>query len=166
MLERSFQEPRQKPLDGMYLPMEKAEMVLKLLLEGNSVSSVERITEVHHTHDPETAGAGWREVRAHHGREDPQCPGTRRGVRRTLVVSSARSKSASAPKTIRTWRLLHLRRHRAALKLVLNIALGKRDQATTDVFIEGVRHATSRGAIPDHDGRLRAVPLRDHHHAA
>ncbi len=27
-------------------------------------------------------------------------------------------------------------------KLVLNIALGKRDQATTDVFIEGVRHAT------------------------
>jgi IS1 family transposase len=29
-------------------------------------------------------------------------------------------------------------------KLVLNIALGKRDQATTDVFIEGLRHATSR----------------------
>ena len=33
----------------MYLPIEKAEMVLKLLLEGNSVSSVERVTEVHHT---------------------------------------------------------------------------------------------------------------------
>lgn len=32
----------------MYLPIEKAEMVLKLLLEGNSVSSVERLTEVHH----------------------------------------------------------------------------------------------------------------------
>lgn len=28
-------------------------------------------------------------------------------------------------------------------KLVLNIAMGKRDQATTDVFIEGLRHATS-----------------------
>ena len=27
-------------------------------------------------------------------------------------------------------------------KLVLNIAVGKRDQATTDVFIEGLRHAT------------------------
>jgi IS1 family transposase len=27
-------------------------------------------------------------------------------------------------------------------KLVLNIAMGKRDQATTDVFIEGLRHAT------------------------
>lgn len=29
-------------------------------------------------------------------------------------------------------------------KLVLNIALGKRDQATTDVFVEGIRHATAR----------------------
>jgi hypothetical protein len=28
-------------------------------------------------------------------------------------------------------------------KLVRNIALGKRDQATTDVFIEGLRHATA-----------------------
>jgi IS1 family transposase len=28
-------------------------------------------------------------------------------------------------------------------KLVLNIAVGKRDQATTDVFIEGLRHATA-----------------------
>jgi IS1 family transposase len=28
-------------------------------------------------------------------------------------------------------------------KLVLNIAMGKRDQQTTDVFIEGVRHATA-----------------------
>jgi hypothetical protein len=27
--------------------------------------------------------------------------------------------------------------------LVLNIALGKRDQATTDVFVEGIRHATT-----------------------
>jgi hypothetical protein len=33
----------------LYLPIEKAEMVLRFLLEGNSVSSVERITEVHHT---------------------------------------------------------------------------------------------------------------------
>jgi hypothetical protein len=33
----------------MYLPVEKAEMVLRLLLEGNSVSSVERVTDVHHT---------------------------------------------------------------------------------------------------------------------
>jgi IS1 family transposase len=28
-------------------------------------------------------------------------------------------------------------------KLILNIAMGKRDQATTDVFLEGIRHATA-----------------------
>lgn len=44
-----FTDARDTTLDGMYLPVEKAEMVLRLLLEGNSVSSVERVTEVHHT---------------------------------------------------------------------------------------------------------------------
>ncbi len=33
----------------MYLPVEKAELVLALLLEGNSASTVERVTDVHHT---------------------------------------------------------------------------------------------------------------------
>src|SRR5580693_3866735 len=46
---KTFTQPHQDHLDGMYLPVEKAEMVLRLLLEGNSVSSVERITDVHHT---------------------------------------------------------------------------------------------------------------------
>src|ERR1035438_9589437 len=42
-----FTDARDNTLDGMYLPIEKAEMVLRLLLEGNSVSSVVRLTEVH-----------------------------------------------------------------------------------------------------------------------
>src|SRR5689334_13111967 len=44
-----FSDARDNTLDGMYLSVEKAELVLKLLLEGNSVSSAERITEIHHT---------------------------------------------------------------------------------------------------------------------
>lgn len=32
----------------MYLPMDKAEMVLHLLLEGNSVATIQRVTGVHH----------------------------------------------------------------------------------------------------------------------
>ena len=44
-----FTDARDNTLDGMYLPIEKAELVLRLLLEGNSVSTVERITDVHHT---------------------------------------------------------------------------------------------------------------------
>ena len=42
-----FTDARDNTLDGMYLPVEKAETVLRMILEGNSVSSVERITEVH-----------------------------------------------------------------------------------------------------------------------
>src|ERR1035441_10881040 len=44
---KTFLEPREKPLDGMYLPIEKAEAILRMLLEGNSVSSVSRILDVH-----------------------------------------------------------------------------------------------------------------------
>lgn len=46
---KTFTEPHADALDGMRLPLQKAEMVIKLLLEGNSVSSVERTTDVHHT---------------------------------------------------------------------------------------------------------------------
>ncbi|MBZ5601154.1 MAG: hypothetical protein LAO79_02495 [Acidobacteriia bacterium] len=50
-------------------------------------------------------------------------------------------------------------------KLVLNRAMGNRDHATTDgVFTKGVRRGAV--ALPNHDGWLRAVPLRYHHDAA
>ena len=42
-----FTDARDNTLDGMYLPIEKAEMVLRLLLEGNSISSVVRLTKIH-----------------------------------------------------------------------------------------------------------------------
>lgn len=41
---KTFLEPREKPLDRMYLPMEKAEMILGMLVEGCSVRSIERLT--------------------------------------------------------------------------------------------------------------------------
>lgn len=46
---KTFQAPKENPLDGMYTPLEKAVEVLRLLIEGCSVSSVERITGIHHT---------------------------------------------------------------------------------------------------------------------
>lgn len=42
----TFLEPRDKPLDEMRLQMNKALLVLQLLVEGNSVRSIERITGV------------------------------------------------------------------------------------------------------------------------
>jgi transposase-like protein len=41
--------PKSNDLDGMYLPFDKAVQVLTLLTEGLSVSSVERLKQVHHT---------------------------------------------------------------------------------------------------------------------
>src|SRR5260370_27262933 len=46
---KGFTEPQERLFDGMYLSPGKAEMVIQLLAEGNSVSSAERITGVHHT---------------------------------------------------------------------------------------------------------------------
>lgn len=44
---KTYTEDHQRPLDEMRLPLDKAENVLRLLLEGMSVRSVERVTGVH-----------------------------------------------------------------------------------------------------------------------
>jgi len=44
---KTFTEDRQKPLDEMRIPLAKATMILKLLVEGTSVRSIERVTQVH-----------------------------------------------------------------------------------------------------------------------
>ena len=43
---RTFTEEHQRPLDEMRLPLDKALLVLQLLVEGNSIRSTERITGV------------------------------------------------------------------------------------------------------------------------
>ena len=43
---KSFIESQDKPLDGMYLPLDKAEQCLKLLVEGCSLRTNERITGI------------------------------------------------------------------------------------------------------------------------
>src|SRR5438094_3254472 len=44
---KTYTEPHNGHLAGMYLPMEKATFILKLLVEGVSVRSIERLTRVH-----------------------------------------------------------------------------------------------------------------------
>jgi transposase-like protein/IS1 family transposase len=43
---RTFTEYQDKPLDGMYLPLDKAVQIISMLLEGMSVRSIERLTGV------------------------------------------------------------------------------------------------------------------------
>src|SRR6266480_804225 len=44
---RTFSDEQEKPLGRMLIPMDKAELVLRLLVEGNSIRSIQRITDVH-----------------------------------------------------------------------------------------------------------------------
>jgi transposase-like protein len=161
---KTFLEPRDNYLDGMRLPIEKAELVLRLLLEGNSVSSVEQITEVHHTTILKLlvlAGEKAERIMADNIR------GVRvRDVECDEVWSFIGNKKQ---KRVRpdddqnlgdAYTFVAIERHS---KLVLNIAMGKRDQATTDVFIEGLRHTTTR--VPDHHRRIRTLSKRHPEHA-
>ncbi len=142
-----FGEPQEKPLDGMYLPIEKAEMVLKLLLEGNSISSVERVTEVHHTTILKLlvlAGEKCDRIMADKIRNvevrDVECD--------ELWAFIGKKQKRVRPEDDQNlgdaYTFVAIERH---TKLVLNIAVGKRDQRTTNAFVEGIRHATARSSF-------------------
>jgi IS1 family transposase len=128
----------------MYLPVEKAEQILKLLLEGNSVSSVIRLTEIHQRTILKLlvlAGEKCERVMAQKIRNvevrDIECD--------ELWAFIGKKQKRVRPQDDQNlgdaYTFVAIERHS---KLVLNIALGKRDQATTDVFVEGIRHATAR----------------------
>ena len=117
-------------------------MVLKLLLEGNSVSSVERITEVHHTTILKLlvlAGEKCERIMATKIRNVPVRDVECDEVWSYVGKKQRRVRPDDDQNLGDAYCFVAIERHS---KLVLNIALGKRDQATTDVFIEGVRHAT------------------------
>lgn len=44
---KTFSDEQNKPLGEMRIPLEKAELILNLMLEGNSINSISRVTGVH-----------------------------------------------------------------------------------------------------------------------
>jgi IS1 family transposase/transposase-like protein len=138
-----FTDARDNTLDGMYLPIEKAEMVLKLLLEGNSVSSVVRLTDVHQKTILKLL------VQAGEKCERLMAEKVRKVKVRDVEIDELWSYVGCKNKRVRpehdpgfgdAYTFVAIERN---TKLVLNIALGKRDQSTTNVFVEGLRLATS-----------------------
>ena len=139
-----FTDARDNTLDGMYLPIEKAETVLALMLEGNSVSSVERVTGIHKATILKLL------VLAGEKCERVMAEKIRNVEVRDVEVDEVWSWIGKKNKRVRPeadqnlgdcYVFVGIERHS---KLVLNIAMGKRDQQTTNVFIEGIRHATAR----------------------
>jgi transposase-like protein/IS1 family transposase len=139
-----FTDARDQTLDGMYLPVEKAEMVLSMLLEGNSVSSVERVTGVHKATILKLlvlAGEKCERIMGDKIRNvevrDLECD----ELWSWIGCKQKRVRPGDDPNRGDCYTFVAIDRHS---KLVLNIAMGKRDQQTTNVFVEGIRHATSR----------------------
>jgi IS1 family transposase/transposase-like protein len=138
-------DARDNTLDGMYLPLEKAELVLKLLLEGNSVSTVVRLTDVHQKTILKLlvlAGERCERIMGRYVRDVEV---------RDVEMDELWSFIGKKEKRVRPeddqnlgdcYTFVAIERH---TKLVLNIAMGKRDQTTTDVFVEGVRQAIRPG---------------------
>jgi IS1 family transposase len=126
----------------MHTPLDKAEMILKLLLEGNSVSRVERVIGVHHTTILKLlclAGEKCERIMADKVRNvevrDLECD----ELWSFLGKKQKRVRPEDDQNLGDCYVFVAIERHS---KLVVNIAMGKRDQATTDIFVEGIRHAT------------------------
>ena len=138
-----FTDARDNTLDGMYLPIEKAEMILKLLLEGNSVSSVVRLTEVHQKTVLKLlllAGEKAERIMAQKIRSVPVTEIQADEVWQFVGCKQRRKGPEHDPAWGDCWTYVALD---PISKLVLNVTIGNRDQQTTNVFLEGLRLATS-----------------------
>jgi IS1 family transposase len=129
----------------MYLSIEKAELVLKMLLEGNSVSSVGRMTGVHHGTILKLlvlVGEKCERIMGRYVRNFGVQDVEMDEVWAFIGKREKRVKPNDDQNLGGCYTFVAIERN---TKLVLNIANGKRDKATTDVFVEGVRDAIAPG---------------------
>jgi IS1 family transposase len=127
----------------MYLPIEKAEMVLRLLLEGNSVSSVVRLTDVHQKTILKLlvlAGEKAERIMAEKIRNVPVTEIQADEVWQFVGCKQKAKRAEHDPTWGDCWTYVALD---PISKLVVNVTIGNRDQQTTNVFLEGLRLATS-----------------------
>jgi len=129
----------------MYLPVEKAELVLKLLLEGNSVSSVVRLTDIHQKTILKLlvlAGEKCEKVMGHYVRNVQVRDVEMDELWAFIGKKEKRIRPEDDQNLGDCYTFVAIERN---TKLVLNIAMGKRDKVTTDIFVEGVRDAIAPG---------------------
>lgn len=140
---KTYTEAHEKPLGEMTLPIEKAILVLRMLLEGASIRSVERTTDVHRDTIMKLlvlAGEKCEKIMAEKIRNvvvrDLECD----EVWSWIAKKQKRVCPEDDPSFGDCYVFTCIER---TSKVILNVTMGKRDQRTTDAFIEGVRQATS-----------------------
>jgi transposase-like protein/IS1 family transposase len=140
---KTFQDAREKPLDGMYLNVKRAEVILKMLCEGVSIRSIERITEVHRDTVLRLlvlAGEKCERLLGDKIRNVPVQDIELDEIWGFCFKKQKALRPGDDPSFGDAWCFTAIER---SSKLIVNFALGKRDQATTDIFIEGLRLATA-----------------------
>jgi transposase-like protein len=139
---KTFTEAHE-PLDEMRLPMAKAEMILKMLCEGVSVRSIERLTEVHRDTILRLLVLAGERCEKLLGEKIRNVPVTDVQLDEIWGFCFKKQKAlrpGDDPNFGDAYTFVAIERH---TKLVLNFALGKRDQQTTNAFVEGLRLATA-----------------------
>ena len=143
---KTYTEEHQRPLGAMTVPIDKATLALQLLIEGTSVRSTERITGLHRDTILRLLLEAGRRCEKVMGRiirnvpvKDVQCDEVWCFIRKKEAHKTP--EEAATDNTIGdAYTFVAIER---GTKLVLNFALGRRDQATTDIFVEGLRLATA-----------------------
>jgi hypothetical protein len=150
----------------MYTKVDGAEEVLKLLVEGCSINTIQRVTGVHHGTILKILAVAGEKCEKLMGRVIVNVPVT--DVQCDEIWGYVQKKEAHKLPAEKdndsigdAYCFIAIERK---TKLVLNFALGRRSQATTDAFIEGLRTATAPAALPDLHRWLPALPQRDYNH--
>jgi transposase-like protein/IS1 family transposase len=141
---KTFALRTERPLDSMHLPVQKGIGALELLLEGCSVNTTQRLTGVHHTTILRLLVLAGEKCERLLGKKVVNVPVNE--VQADEIWSFVGKKQKALrpgddPNFGDAYCFVAMEKR---TKLILNFALGKRDQATTNAFIEGLRLATSR----------------------
>jgi transposase-like protein/IS1 family transposase len=143
---KTFTEPHQRPFDQMYTSQERGLLAVKMLLEGSSIRSTERITDLHRDTILRLLVLVGEKCEKVMGRlivnvpvRDVQCD----EIWGYVYKKEGHKLPAEEDDDSMGDAYCFVAIERDS-KLVLNFALGRRSQATTDAFIEGLRAATGR----------------------
>jgi transposase-like protein/IS1 family transposase len=142
---KTYTEPHKRLIEDMNLADEKALLALQLLIEGNSLRSTERIT-----------GVDINTLMKLLVRAGEKCEKVMGKLIVNIPVQDVECDEIWAYVQVKEGHKRPDQRHDDSVgdaycfvamerntKLVLNFALGRRTQATTDAFIEGLRAATA-----------------------
>ncbi len=142
---RTHSEKLSDRIKGSTIPLDKVENVLQLLIEGCSVRSAERISGLHRDTILKLLVVAGEKCERLMGRlivnvpvKDVECDEIWGFI---LKKEGHKRPAEEHDETIGdAYCFVAIERN---TKLVLNFALGRRNKATTDIFIEGLRHATA-----------------------